>query len=121
MIMPQILAIRLRGTCSIKQDIEDTLQMLGLKRRYSAALLEPDDVVMGMVRKVANFITWGEASPETLAALKQAGKLAKKAGHGYSFGLKPPAKGLKAIKLNWPKGDLGYRGDAINELVKRMI
>ncbi len=37
------------------------------------------------------------------------------------FRLRPPKKGLKSIKQHWPKGDLGYRGDAINELLERMI
>ncbi|MCD6371341.1 MAG: 50S ribosomal protein L30 [Candidatus Aenigmarchaeota archaeon] len=37
------------------------------------------------------------------------------------FRLHPPRKGFKSIKTHWPKGDLGYRGDAINELIKRMI
>lgn len=37
------------------------------------------------------------------------------------FRLTPPSKGFKSVKLPWPKGDLGYRGKAINELLKRMI
>jgi len=37
------------------------------------------------------------------------------------FRLRPPSKGLKSIKELWPKGDLGYRGKEINELLKRMI
>jgi large subunit ribosomal protein L30 len=37
------------------------------------------------------------------------------------FRLRPPSKGLKSIKEHWPKGDLGYRGKDINELLKRMI
>ena len=37
------------------------------------------------------------------------------------FRLRPPKKGLKSIKHPWPKGDLGYRGEAINELLERMI
>jgi large subunit ribosomal protein L30 len=37
------------------------------------------------------------------------------------FRLTPPSKGLKSVKEFYPKGDLGYRGKAINELLKRMI
>ena len=37
------------------------------------------------------------------------------------FRLTPPSKGFKSVKLHWPKGDLGYRGKEINELLKRMI
>jgi large subunit ribosomal protein L30 len=37
------------------------------------------------------------------------------------FRLTPPSKGLKNVKEFYPKGDLGYRGKEINELLKRMI
>ncbi len=37
------------------------------------------------------------------------------------FRLNSPRKGLKSKKLHWPKGDLGYRGEAINELIARML
>lgn len=37
------------------------------------------------------------------------------------FRLTPPSKGFKSIKQHWPKGDLGNRGEAINELLERMI
>jgi large subunit ribosomal protein L30 len=37
------------------------------------------------------------------------------------FRLTPPSKGFKSIKHPFPKGDLGNRGDAINELLIRMI
>jgi large subunit ribosomal protein L30 len=37
------------------------------------------------------------------------------------FRLRPPSRGFKSIKEHWPKGDLGYRGKEINELLRRMI
>ncbi len=37
------------------------------------------------------------------------------------FRLHPPSGGFKSIKQHYPKGDLGYRGEAINELLLRMI
>jgi len=37
------------------------------------------------------------------------------------FRLTPPSKGFKSIKDYYPKGDLGYRGKEINELIERMI
>ena len=37
------------------------------------------------------------------------------------FRLTPPSKGLKSVKLPYPKGDLGYRGKEINKLLERMI
>jgi large subunit ribosomal protein L30 len=35
--------------------------------------------------------------------------------------LRPPSKGFKSTRLPWPKGDLGYRGKEINELLRRMM
>ena len=37
------------------------------------------------------------------------------------FRLTPPSKGFKSVKESYPKGDLGYRGKEINELLERMI
>ncbi len=35
--------------------------------------------------------------------------------------LTPPSKGFKSTKSHYPEGDLGYRGNAINSLLERMI
>lgn len=38
------------------------------------------------------------------------------------FRLTPPSKGFKlTLRQTWPKGELGNRGEKINELLKRMI
>jgi large subunit ribosomal protein L30 len=37
------------------------------------------------------------------------------------FRLTPPSKGFKSVKDAYPKGDLGYRKEEINELIERMI
>ena len=37
------------------------------------------------------------------------------------FRLTPPSKGFKSVREHHPKGDLGYRGKEINELLMRMI
>jgi large subunit ribosomal protein L30 len=37
------------------------------------------------------------------------------------FRLSPPRHGYKAIRLHYPKGDLGDRKEEINELLERMI
>lgn len=38
-----------------------------------------------------------------------------------TFRLTPPSKGLKSVNETYPRGDLGYRGKEINELIERMI
>ncbi len=37
------------------------------------------------------------------------------------FRLNPPRKGMKSIKLPYPKGALGYRKENMNEFLRRMI
>ena len=94
--------------------IRATLFIMGLNSRNSVAVLEDTPVNRGMIRKVQNFGAWGEVSDEVISQLKP--RMKKNAAR-----LKPPSKGLKSVKLSWQKGDLGYRGDKINDLIKRMM
>lgn len=105
----QIVVLRMRGEVGTRKEILDTFRMLGMKKLYSVALLENNPSSMGMIRKVENFAAWGEATEETKKLLEN-----KK-------GLKPPKGGFKSKKLHYPKGDLGYRGEKINDLIKRMM
>lgn len=110
-----------------------------------------------MLNTAQSFITWGEASKETVSMLiKKRGRLTgdKKLTDEYAqkigyksldelaeavfncqveywslpgvqavFKLHPPTKGFKGkIKKGYHNGgELGYRGEKINELIKRMI
>ncbi|MFC2143270.1 uL30 family ribosomal protein [Candidatus Aenigmatarchaeota archaeon] len=109
-----LAAIRLRGKINIKQDQKRTMDMLGIKKINSMVVLPRSQIVIGMLKKVESFITWGEVSDEVLDKIR-------KKGDETAFSLKPPKKGLKSIKKYYPKGDLGYRGDKINALINRMI
>jgi large subunit ribosomal protein L30 len=70
------------------------------------------------LKQLTNF----ESFEEFASALLE-GKVKIKDFEGLKpvFRLTPPSKGFKSIKEHWPKGDLGYRGKEINELIKRMI
>jgi len=37
------------------------------------------------------------------------------------FRLTPPSKGFSSLRETYPKGDLGFRGEKINELIIKMI
>ncbi len=106
-----LAAIRLKGTLKVKDDIRDTMQILGMKKKLSMYILPNNPTTMGMLRKSQDFIAWGELSPELEEQFK--GK--------KIVPLKPPKGGFKSLKQMYPKGDLGYRGDTINQLIKRMI
>lgn len=59
--------------------------------------------------KLAEALIKGKTKVKDLADLKPV------------FRLNPPKKGFKSTRLPFPKGDLGYRKDAINKLLERMI
>ncbi len=104
-----IVVVRMRGEIGLKKDMLDTFKILGMKKIFSVKLVENEPQLVGMIKKVNNFVAWGEASEETVKALE--GRRS----------LKPPKGGLKSKKLHYPKGSIGYHGDKINDLIKRMI
>jgi large subunit ribosomal protein L30 len=152
-----IVAVRIRGTVSARQEARETLQMLHLTRNNYAVLIDDRPSFLGMLKAVQSYVTWGEASKEMVNTLiKQRGRLLgnkklaeeylQKAGYKsieeladmvFScqaeywklaniqpvFKLRPPTKGFKGnIKKGYGSGgELGYRGEKINELIKRMV
>lgn len=102
-----IVAIRLRGGIKMNREIKETLRLLGLKRVNTLVVLPEKKEIIGMLQKVESYITWGEL-PEGMNIEK-------------TMRLKPPRGGLKSIKRKYPKGDLGYRGDKISDLIKKMM
>ncbi len=152
--------IRIRGIPDTPPDVEHTLKLLRLHRKYHAVLY-PDTLpgIREMLRKAQGWITWGEIDEETLIELlkkrgrapgnkkldekyleeklgvKSFSELAKKLLSGEImlhkledkikpvFRLHPPKGGFKGSikKMYGNDGELGYRGKAINDLLKRMI
>jgi large subunit ribosomal protein L30 len=148
--------VKVRGTVSAQREARETLELLRLARTNHAILIDNRPAYMGMLYRVQNYVTWGEASKETVALmLQKRGKLAggKKLTDeameklGYKsidalaeaianckaeyqklpnvqplFKLHPPKKGYKGkIKKSYNTGgEAGYRGEAINDLIKRM-
>ena len=68
--------IRVRGTLNIKPDIKYTMELLRLHRTNHCVVI-PDTVeYTGMIKKVKDYVTWGEVSDEVLAELiSKRGKL----------------------------------------------
>jgi len=116
-----IAAVRIRGTVRVKADIKRTLELLKLKRPNHCIILEESPSIVGMLKKAKDYVTWGEINEETLKRLLEKDGIAEEGIKGHIFRLRPPRKGYRSVRLPWPKGDLGYRGKAINELLKRMI
>lgn len=109
-----LAAIRLRGSTNVNARLKRTLELLNLKKTNSCAILPETSI--RQLKNVEAFITYGELDKAVHEQLiKRAGADSK------VFNLPPPKRGYKSIKKAFPKGDLGYRGKEINELIKRMI
>jgi ribosomal protein L30/L7E len=103
-----LAVIRLKGGIGFRKAATAAMKVIGLKTTNSVVLLPNTPTNRGLVRSVENFVAWGEASEETKAKI---GKVKR---------LHPPKKGFRSLKQSYPRGDLGYRGEKINELIARM-
>lgn len=115
-----IAVVRVRSSPRMSQREEDTLHMLHLDVPNSCILVHEAPHITGMIHMVHGVLSWGEASDEVVAALRAKAKDAK----AMSFRLNPPSKGYgrKGIKIAFSQGGaLGYRGEKINDLIKRML
>jgi large subunit ribosomal protein L30 len=69
--------VKVRGTISAQREARETLDMLRLARTNNAVLVDNRPSYMGMLYRVQNYVTWGEASKDTVALLlKERGRLA---------------------------------------------
>ena len=139
-----IAVVRIRGSINVTQKIKTAFDLLRLYNKNYCVVLKGAPTVMGMINKIKDYVTWGEINSETYKLLvEKRGKEYKgrekdsKGKITYSnfivvdgkkykpfFRLNPPRKGYgrKGIKIAFKVGGaLGYRGEKINDLLKRMI
>ena len=57
-----LAVVRIRGTVNVRKEVEDTLRMLNLQSNCHATLIDDRPSYLGMLRKVQNYVTWGEDS-----------------------------------------------------------
>jgi large subunit ribosomal protein L30 len=118
-----ICVIRIKGLVGINSDVAETLHRLRLRRKYSCVVLEPTKINLGMIKKVHNFVAYGEISEETYKKLVEArGKKDAEGKLKPFFRLHPARKGIDTKKhFGVGKGVLGNHKEKINELVERML
>jgi len=152
----KLAVIKLRSDINARQEVKDTLRMLGLMRVNHCVIVDDNKSVLGMIKKVKDYVTWGEIRPDVLERLlvkrgrlpggkrvteefikttskfQSVAELAVAAERGSVelgeigikkiFRLHPPRRGYKSTKRPVKdSGDLGYRGDKINDLINRMM
>ncbi len=67
--MKKIAVARIKGQVNVSGKVKDTLQMLRLYRKNYCVVLDAKPDVMGMVRKVKDFVVWKEISGEAAEKL----------------------------------------------------
>ncbi len=115
--MPKVAVVLVRGTIRASKAILDTLHMLRLRKKNACVMLENSASTLGMITKVKDYVTWGEVSDEV------AGAVASRAREGVAH-MSPPRKGFgrKGVKKAFSSGGaLGYRGEKMDDLIKRMM
>ncbi|HLC63457.1 MAG TPA: 50S ribosomal protein L30 [Candidatus Nanoarchaeia archaeon] len=156
--MSKLAIIRIRGITGVKREIKGTMDLLRLYNKNHLVIVDKNETNIGMLKRIKDFVTWGEISEETFKELlKKRGRLpgsmllteqylkektkfsseefakeffSKKIqlkqvpGLKTFFRLKPPIGGFESQGIKTPfsmGGSLGYRGDQINILIKKML
>ena len=140
----QLAAVRVRGKTGVKSGTSDTLNMLRLYKNNYCAVFPNNPVYAGMLMKAKDYITWGEIDNDTFKMLldKRGEEFKQRTSDTKNkikyddfitvnsrklkkfFRLNAPRKGFerKGVKQTFKNGGaLGYRGAAINGLIKRMV
>lgn len=140
----KIAIIRLRGLTGVRHDIRKSMELLRLYRRHNCVVVEANPGNLGMIKKIKDYVTYGEIDDETYKLLvdkrgkefkgreeSSRGKIKYKkfvTVNGKKikpfFRLSPPRKGLKrkGLRASFKRGGaLGYRGKEIIKLIERMV
>ncbi len=143
----KIAVVRVRGIRKIKPKIRKTLELLRLNRPNHCVVVEGSKQNMGMLGVVKDYVTFGEIDEETLfrllfkrgrkgpkklSGLAEKEKIKESAREVFEgkkkiseiadpvFMLRPPRKGYKNTKSQYPLGDLGRR-ENMALLLRRMM
>jgi len=65
----RIAVVRVRGRVHVRKDIEDTLRFLNLTRINHCVIVDNRKEYMGMIKKVNDYVTWGEICPKIFEKL----------------------------------------------------
>ena len=136
--------VRVRGKINLKEDIKRTFDQLNLHNKNWCVIIKATPSNLGMVKKVKDYVTWGNIPEEQLITLiEKRGELFKeryedknskiqykkylvhkKKKYKRYFRLNPPKKGYgrKGIKITFNSGGaLGNRENKISDLLERMM
>ena len=139
-----LIAIRISGLIKLPKKVQESLFRIRLRRKYSAVLIKPNPQNLKLIRKIRNYIAYGDITKEMLkeliekrAILKDKSKnlnsteiidqIEKKDSRSWDikpfFRLHPPRGGIDSKKhfSVSKKGVLGDNKTKINDLLERML
>ncbi len=142
-----IIAIRIKGLVDTEPKPKATLERLRLRKKFSAVLLTENNEILGMLKRVQSYVSYGKISKELVKELitkrgllkgnkpvdkkNISDKLIDEVYEGKKkisdegikpfFRLHPPVGGFKkGTRLSYPQGILGNNKE-IEKLLVRMI
>jgi len=129
-----VAVIRVRGRVNVRGDINETLDRLNIPHVNNCTVIKLTPSYMGMLDKCNNYIAFGEINEETLKELIESKGIGAMEGSQsvdamlgkikdrMPIKLHPPRRGYRSIKRGVNQGGaLGYMGQSINDLIKRMV
>ncbi len=132
-----LAVVRIRGHVGTRESINHTLIRLNLKKVNNLAILYGNKTNLGMIHAVNDHVTFGEISPELMVELLKSkgfelkneeieqvvtGKKTLKHIIEKPIRMHPPRRGYEGIKKGYSIGGaLGYRGEEMGKLIKRMM
>jgi len=115
--------IRIKGQVGVKKDVAETLFRLSLRKKLNCVFIDEKDIVrMGMLKKVKDFVAFGDVKDELIKKVVDVrGEKDKDKKYRGFCRLHPPRGGFKkSTKVGYPKGILGKHED-IAKLLERML
>src|SRR3989344_3279650 len=67
--MSKVAVIRVRGRAGVNRKIEDTMHLLKIYNKYHCVIIESNKNSVGMLKKIKDYVTWGEIDKTTLTRL----------------------------------------------------
>ena len=139
-----IAVIRISGMVDVPYNIEETLKRIRLRRKYSAVIIKPNPQNLKILKKIRNFIAYGDIDKKTLSLLVESRgvpkdkkkkinpkeileQIEKKDPKSWDikpfFRLHPPRGGIDSKKHFGvtKRAVLGDNKNHINDLVRRML
>lgn len=140
----KIAIVQVRGLATVSNKVRTTMESLNLGSANNCVVVEDTPSNLGMIKVIKDFVTFGPISDDFFAKIVAARgreflapttdrneKYSKGAyfefnGKNYHkrFSLNPPSRGFerKGIKTPFTMGGaLGNRGEAIEQLIERML